>query len=60
LLSLIGDDALLARMAHEALARARHFSPARMADAYLGAYRRLCAAPLPRAHSNTKEPACAS
>jgi glycosyltransferase involved in cell wall biosynthesis len=64
---LIGDDALRQCMAQKALARARAFTPQRMADAYLEAYARLlAAAPRPadskrRARkTTTRETACAS
>jgi glycogen(starch) synthase len=53
---LIAEPAERSRLGAAALARARHFSPARMADGYLKAYARLA----PRfAAAATEEAACA-
>jgi glycogen(starch) synthase len=53
LAGLIGDAALRRALAARARARALHFSPERMAEAYLHAYRRLA----PRTASQTGAPA---
>jgi glycosyltransferase involved in cell wall biosynthesis len=63
LMQLINDDALRLRMAREARARARRYTPRRMVSAYLAAYRQL----LRPARARTRTPilpltelACAS
>jgi glycosyltransferase involved in cell wall biosynthesis len=66
LMRLIDDAPLRQQMAHRAAERARHFTPARMADAYMSAYGRLLAPAASRAggagraRRKTKEAACAS
>jgi len=66
LMRLIDDAPLRQQMAHKALERARHFTTARMADAYMSAYGRLLAPAAShaggagRSRRKTKEAACAS
>jgi glycogen synthase len=66
LMRLIDDPPLRQQMALKAWERARHFTPARMVDAYLSAYARLLAPAAPRTagarrtRRKAKEPACAS
>jgi glycosyltransferase involved in cell wall biosynthesis len=66
LMRLIDDAPLRQQMARRAAERARHFTPARMAGAYMSAYGRLLAPAASRAggpgraRRKTKEAACAS
>jgi glycogen(starch) synthase len=66
LMRLIGDPPLQQQMGRKALARAGHFTPERMVDAYLSAYARLLAsaatgaAPRRRSRRKAEENACAS